>query len=111
MGKRILIRFILLFLVILAFDLGAWLLDALVLLKLWNWFVGPVTSWYFSYWGMFGALLIPSLLHIDSVLRNIKSNDLDEEKDIVDYLAESFVNRVAHIIITLMLWGIGALIA
>ena len=93
--------------IVIVADIGVWMLDALVIQKLWNWFIYPVTNFYFAYWGMFGALLIPTVLNTASTLRTEPS----EDKSPVDVAAESVAKLIIHAIWTLTIWGIGAIIA
>ena len=92
--------------IILITDVGVWLLDALVIQKLWNWFIYPATNFHFTYWNMFGALLIPTVLNTASTLRAVQK----ENEDAIDSAAKSMSMLIIHVISTLLVWGLGAII-
>jgi hypothetical protein len=93
--------------IMVAADIGVWMLDALVIQKLWNWFIYPTTNVYFTYWAIFGAMLIPSVFAIAPTLRN----QVSEEKEIIDTMANLAATEIIHALCTLVIWGIGAIIA
>ena len=93
--------------IILVADVGVWMLDALVIQKLWNWFIYPTTNIYFTYWAIFGAMLIPSVFAIASTLRN----QVNKEQEMIDIAANGLAISIGHALCTLVIWGIGAIIA
>lgn len=93
--------------IIIATDIGVWMLDALVIQKLWNWFIYPITNFHFTYWNMFGALLIPTVLITATTFQTQKN----EDKEGLDIAAEHEAILIVHAISTLIVWGLGAIIA
>ena len=93
--------------IMVAADIGVWMLDALVIQKLWSWFIYPTTNVYFTYWAIFGAMLIPSIFAIAPILRN----KVGKEGETIDIAANAVATSIVHVLCTLVIWGIGAIIA
>lgn len=82
-------------------------LDAVVFKFMWGWFIVPLGAPLISFWHSYGILMMISLTHIwkPNMLKNNNKNINKGEDD-----SYSFEFNLTQILISLLIWGIGALV-